>query len=126
MTFSKDEEKQVNADDNSILCTLASKQASNCRSADVLGGACNKKDLKILSNCEEVIGTVMHTKKMEITSLYEEVRHKYNDLLNKNKTSGYFIVEIVPKDQNNKDVIKPNTGDKADVWGAMVTDKPKG
>jgi len=47
-------------------------------------------------------------------------------LLNKNKTSGYFIVEIVPKDQNNKDVIKPNTGDKADVWGAMVTDKAKG
>lgn len=53
------------------------------------------------------------------------VRHKYNDLLNKNKKSGYFIVEIVPKDQNNKDVIKPDTGDKADVSGAMVTDKSK-
>ena len=99
------------------------QQLSEC---DVLGGACNKKDLKILSNCEEVIGTVMHTKKMEITSLYEELRHKYNDLLNKNKTSGYFSVEIVPKDQNTKDEIKPNTSDKADAWGAMVTDKPKG
>ena len=54
------------------------------------------------------------------------VRHKYNDLLNKNKTSGYFSVEIVPKDQNTKDEIKPNTSDKADAWGAMVTDKPKG
>ena len=43
------------------------------------------------------------------------VRHKYNDLLNKNETSGYFIVEIVLKDQNNNDVIKPNTGDKACV-----------
>lgn len=37
-----------------------------------------------------------------------------------------LIVEIVPKDQKNKDVIKPKTGDKVDVWGAWVTDKPKG
>ena len=55
LTLSKDEEKQVNEDDNSILCTLASKQDSNRRSANVLGGACNKKDLKILSNCEELL-----------------------------------------------------------------------
>jgi hypothetical protein len=47
--------------------------------------------------------------------------------INKKKTVGYLIVEIVPKDQkNNKDVIKPKTGDKVDVWGAWVTDKPKG
>jgi len=55
LTLSKDEEKQLNENDNSILCTLASKQDSNRRSANVLGGACNKKDLKILSNCEELL-----------------------------------------------------------------------
>ena len=132
LTLSKDEAKQVNQDDNKILSVHASKQGSNCRSGDVLAGASNKKDLKILSNCEEVIGTVKHTKKMNDGD-YKfalKVRDQYKDLLNKinnKKTGGYLIVEIVPKDQkNNKDVVKPKTGDKVDVWGAWVTDKPKG
>jgi hypothetical protein len=59
-----------------------------------------------------------------------KVRDQYKDLLNKindKKTGGYLIVEIVPKDQkHNEDVVKPKTGDKVDVWGAWVTDKPKG
>jgi len=132
LTLSNDEAKQVNQDDNKILSVHASKQGSNCRSGDVLAGASNKKDLKVLSNCEEVIGTVKHTKKMNDGD-YKfalKVRDQYKDLLNKinnKKTGGYLIVEIVPKDQkNNKDVVKPKTGDKVDVWGAWVTDKPKG
>ncbi len=123
LTLSKDEAKQVNQDDNKILSVYASKQGSNCRSGDVLAGA---------SNCEEVIGTVKHTKKMNDGD-YKfalKVRDQYKDLLNKinnKKTGGFLIVEIVPKDQkNNKDVVKPKTGDKVDVWGAWVTDKPKG
>jgi hypothetical protein len=63
LTLSKDEAKQVSQDDNKILSVHASKQGNNCRSGDVLAGASNKKDLKILSNCEEVIGTVKHTKR---------------------------------------------------------------
>lgn len=132
LTLSKDEAKQVNQDDNKILSVHASKQGSNCRSGDVLAGASNKKDLKILSNYEEVIGTVKHTKKMNDGD-YKfalKVRDQYKDLLNKinnKKTGGYLIVEIVPKDQkHNEDVVKPKTGDKVDVWGAWVTDKPKG
>ena len=132
LTLSNDEAKQVNQDDNKILSVHASKQGSNCRSGDVLAGASNKKDLKVLSNCEEVIGTVKHTKKMNDGD-YKfalKVRDQYKDLLNKisnKKTGGYLMVEIVPKDQkNNKDVVKPKTGDKVDVWGAWVTDKPKG
>jgi len=132
LTLSKDEAKQVNQDDNKILSVHASKQGSNFRSGDVLAGASNKKDLKILSNCEEVIGTVKHTKKMNDGD-YKfalKVRDQYKDLLNKindKKTGGYLIVEIVPKDQkHNEDVVKPKTGDKVDVWGAWVTDKPKG
>ncbi|MGB8159316.1 MAG: hypothetical protein WCE93_04145 [Nitrososphaeraceae archaeon] len=132
LTLSKDEAKQVNQDDNKILSVHASKQGSNCRSGDVLAGASNKKDLKILSNCEEVIGTVKHTKKMNDGDyrFALKVRDQYKDLLNKinnKKTGGYLIVEIVPKDQkHNEDVVKPKTGDKVDVWGAWVTDKPKG
>ena len=49
-----------------------------------------------------------------------KVRDQYKDLLNKIKTGGYLIVEIVPKDQDNKNVIKPKTGNKVD---GMVTDK---
>ena len=52
LTLSKDEAKQVNQDDNKILSVHASAQGSNCRSGDVLSGASNKKDLKILSKCE--------------------------------------------------------------------------
>ena len=132
LTLSKDEAKQLNQDVNKILSVHASKQGSNCRSGDVLAGASNKKDLKILSNCEEVIGTVKHTKKMNDGD-YKfalKVRDQYKDLLNKinnKKTGGYLIVEIVPKAQkHNEDVVKPKTGDKVDVWGAWVTDKPKG
>jgi hypothetical protein len=132
LRLSSQEEKQVNQDDNKILSVHASAQGSNCRTGDVLAGASNKKDLKILSKCEEVIGTVKHTKKMNDGD-YKfalKVRDQYKDLLNKinkKKTGGFLIVEIVPKDQkNHKDVIKPKTGDKVDVWGAWVTDKPKG
>jgi hypothetical protein len=133
LTLTKSEEKQVNQDDNKILSSSASasKQSNNCRSGDVLKGASNKKDLKLLSKCEEVIGTVQHAKKMSDGD-YKfalKVRDKYKFLINKinkKKTGGFLIVEIVPRDQKNKDVIKPKTGDKVDVWGAWVTDKPKG
>ena len=131
ITLSKDEQKQVEQDDNKILSVHTSKLDGNCRTGDVLAGASNKKDLKILSKCEEVIGTVKHTKKMNDGD-YKfalKVRDQYKDLLNKinkKKTGGYLIVEIVPKDQDNKNVIKPKTGNKVDVWGAWVTDKPKG
>jgi len=113
------------------LSVHTSKLDGNCRTGDVLAGASNKKDLKILSKCEEVIGTVKHTKKMNDGD-YKfalKVRDQYKDLLNKinkKKAGGYLIVEIVPKDQDNKNVIKPKTGNKVDVWGAWVTDKPKG
>jgi hypothetical protein len=131
--LTNEEEKQVNQEDNKILSSSASasKQSINCRSGDVLNGASNKKDLKLLSKCEEVIGTVQHAKKMSDGD-YKfalKVRDKYKSLLNKinnKKTGGFLIIEIVPKDQKNKDVIKPKTGDKVDVWGAWVTDKPKG
>ena len=131
ITLTKDEQKQVEQEDSKILSVHTSKLDGNCRTGDVLAGASNKKDLKILSKCEEVIGTVKHTKKMNDGD-YKfalKVRDQFKDLLNKinkKKTGGYLVVEIVPKDQNNKNVIKPKTGDKVDVWGAWVTDKPKG
>lgn len=129
--MSEEEAKQVNQEDSKILSIHASSQDNNCRDGNVLAGASNKKDLRILSKFEEVIGTVKHTKKMNDGD-YKfalKVRDKYKFLLNKinkKKTGGYLIVEIVPKDQKDKNILKPKKGDRVDVWGAWVTDKPKG
>ena len=45
---------------------------------------------------------------------------------NNQKTDGLLVVEIVPKDQNIARVFLPKAGDRVDIWGAWVTDKPKG
>jgi len=45
---------------------------------------------------------------------------------NKQKTDGFFVVEIVPEDENIENGNLPKTGDQVHVWGAWVTDKPKG
>ena len=48
-----------------------------------------------------------------------KVGDQYEDLLNKinkKKTGGYLIVEIVPKDQDNKNVIKPKIGNKVNSF----------
>ena len=58
-----------------------------------------------------------------------KLKGKYDFLLNKvnkKKTGGYLIVEIVPKDQDSKDVVLQDKGDKVAVWRQWVTDKPKG
>jgi hypothetical protein len=39
---------------------------------------------------------------------------------------GSLVIEIVPRDQDSKYVDLPNNGDKVEVWGAWVKDKPKG
>jgi len=58
-----------------------------------------------------------------------DVEDKYKYLLNEkndDKTDGYLVVEIVPPDQDSKNIVLPDSGDKVHVWGAWVTDKPKG
>ena len=45
---------------------------------------------------------------------------------NNEKTDGFMVVEIVPPDQGTNGVILPKEGDHVHVWGAWVTDKPKG
>jgi hypothetical protein len=36
------------------------------------------------------------------------------------------VVEIVPPDQGKSGIILPKEGDHVHIWGAWVTDKPKG
>ena len=104
---------------------------NNCKSEKVLKGASNKKDLKILSECEKATGKVKHVQKMPDGDykFLLKLDKEYKSLLNKDnkkKTDGNLVVEVVPRDQDSKYVELPDKGDNVEVWGAWVIDKPKG
>jgi hypothetical protein len=104
---------------------------NNCKSNKVLKGASNKKDLKILSECEKAVGKVKHVQEMPDGDykFLLKLDKEYKSLLNKDnqkKTGGTLVVEIVPTDQDSKYIELPDKGDNVEVWGAWVIDKPKG
>jgi hypothetical protein len=104
---------------------------NNCKSNKVLKGASNKKDLKILSECEKAVGKVKHVQEMPDGDykFLLKLDKEYKSLLNKDnqkKTGGNLVVEIVPTDQDSKYIELPDKGDNVEVWGAWVIDKPKG
>jgi hypothetical protein len=113
--------------------SASSLDQNNCRSGDVLKGAGNKKDLKILSKCETargIVHDVHHHMKDGDYKFGLDVEKKYKHLLNKGndkkRVGGNLIVEIVPKDRKSSDVYLPENGDDVRVWGAWVKDKPNG
>lgn len=126
-----DEQKKV--DDNDIKSMEQHKtlKDENCRDGDVLNGASNEEDLKVLADCQDAVGDVMHTKKMDdgdykfLVKLDDKYKFLINDK-NDEKTDGLLVIEVVPKDQNIENVDLPKSGDKVHIWGAWVTDKPKG
>ena len=104
---------------------------NNCKSEKVLKGASNKKDLKILSECEKATGKVKHVQEMPDGDykFLLKLDKEYKSLLNKDnkkKTDGNLVVEVVRRDQDSKYVELPDKGDNVEVWGAWVIDKPKG
>jgi len=126
-----EEQKRIESEDQIVIREHKSLTGPNCRTGDVLNGASNEKDLKVLSECQEAIGIVKLTKKMDDGDFkfLLDLDKKFDFLLNEGntqKTDGLLVVEIVPKDQNIAGVFLPKTGDKVDIWGAWVTDKPKG
>ncbi len=102
----KDEQKKVEDQDKKTTEEHKSSNVDNCRDGNVLDGASNQEDLRVVADCQEAVGDVMHTKKMD--------------------DDGFLVVEVVPKDQDIKSVDLPKEGDKVHIWGAWVTDKPKG
>ena len=127
----EEEQKEVEEQDQLAIKEHKAENDKDCRDGNVLKGASNAADLKVLSECQEAVGEVVHTKNMNDGD-YKFLLHvedKYNYLLNEKnneKTDGYLVIEIVPPDQNLKDIVLPDSGDKVHVWGAWVTDKPKG
>jgi hypothetical protein len=126
-----DQQKKVDDDDKKTVEVHKSIAGDNCRNGNVLSGASNEEDLKVLAECQEAVGNVMHTKKMDDGDykFLLKLDDKYDFLINdKNneKTDGLLVVEVVPDDQNIDSVALPESGDKVHIWGAWVTDKPKG
>lgn len=126
-----DEQKKVDDDDKKTVEVHKSISGENCRNGNVLSGASNEEDLKVLAECQEAVGDVMHTKKMDDGDykFLLKLDDKYDFLINdKNneKTDDLLVVEVVPDDQNIDSVVLPESGDKVHIWGAWVTDKPKG
>jgi hypothetical protein len=126
-----EEQKRIETRDVIVIKEHKALTGPNCRTGNVLSGASNEKDLRVLSECQDAIGVVKHTKKMDDGDykFFLDVDKKYDFLLNdknREKTDGFLVVEIVPKDQDIAGVYLPKSGDQVHIWGAWVTDKPKG
>ena len=126
-----EEQNRIESTDRIIETQHKALTGPDCRSGNVLAGASNAGDLRVLSECQDATGTVMHTKKMDDGDykLFLKLDEKFKFLANEKnneKTDGFMVVEIVPPDQGTNGVILPKEGDHVHVWGAWVTDKPKG
>ncbi len=119
---------------NGYVMAAAAKQQvddKNCRSGDVLNGVEKKERFTILSRCEVAEGKVHDVTKVSDGDykFHLELKSKYKYLLNDGnlkKTNGMLIIEVIPKDQGSKSLELPNNNDQIVLWGAWVTDNPKG
>jgi len=105
--------------------------ATNCRQGNVLDGVVRPARFTVLSTCEMAIGIVHDMKgTKEDDGDYEfslDVEQPYKKLLNDQNNShrnGMLVVEIIPNDQDLPNVQIPKDGDRIEVHGAWVTDKP--
>jgi len=126
-----EDQKRIESLDRDIVPQHKALTGPDCRTGNVLAGSSNEKDLRILSECQEATGIVMHTKKMDDGDFkfFLKLDDKFKFLTNEKngeKTDGFLVVEIVPPDQGKSGIILPKEGDQVHIWGAWVTDKPKG
>ena len=126
-----EEQNRVESSDRVIVTQHKALTGPDCKTGNVLAGASNEEDLRVLSECQEATGVVMHTKKMDDGDFkfFLKLDDKFKFLTNEknnDKTDGFLVVEIVPPDQGKSGIIFPKEGDHVHIWGAWVTDKPKG
>ena len=129
--ISIEEQNRIESQDKIIVTEHRAITGPDCRTGDVLAGASNAEDLRVLLECQEATGTVMHTKNMDdgdykfFLKLDPQFEFLVNDK-NREETEGFLVVEIVPPDRNIQGVYLPQDGERVHLWGAWVTDKPKG
>jgi hypothetical protein len=127
--ISVEEQTRIESQDKIIITEHRGITGPECRPGNVLEGASNAEDLRVLAECQDATGTVMHTKKMDdgdykfFLDVDEQFKFLVNDK-NNEKTEGFLVVEIVPPHQDG--MYLPKDGDRVHVWGAWVTDEPKG
>ena len=127
--ISIEEQTRIESDDKIIITEHTGISGPECKAGNVLEGASNAEDLRVLAECQDAIGTVMHTKKMDdgdykfFLDVEEPFKFLMNDK-NNDETEGFLVVEIVPPHQDG--MYLPKDGDRVHIWGAWVTDKPKG
>jgi len=127
--ISIEEQNTIESQDKIIVTEHTILTGPDCRSGNVLDGATNAEDLRVLLECQDATGIVMHTKKMDdgdykfFLKLDPQFEFLVNDK-NREETEGFLVVEIVPPHQDG--MYLPKDGDRVHVWGAWVTDKPKG
>jgi hypothetical protein len=126
-----EDQNRIESSDRVIVTQHKALTGPDCKTGNVLAGASNEEDLRILSECQQATGVVMHTKKMDDGDFkfFLKLDDKFKFLANEknnDKTDGFLVVEIVPPDQGKSGIILPKEGDRVHIWGAWVTDKPKG
>ncbi len=112
---------------------MQTKSGPDCRQGNVLAGTGRQARFLVLSTCEKAVGVVHNmTGQRQDDGDYQfniDVDEPYKRLLNGNnikQVNGMLVVEIIPKDQNNPNVAIPKNGDRIEVYGAWVTDRPHG
>ena len=126
-----EDQNRVESSDRVIVTQHKALTGPDCKTGNVLAGASNEENLRVLSECQEATGVIMHTKKMDDGDFkfFLKLDDKFKFLTNEknnDKTDGFLVVEIVPPDQGKSGIILPKEGDHVHIWGAWVTDKPKG
>ena len=125
----KADQDRIESQDKIVVTERKGITGPDCRPGNVLDGASNAEDLRVLAECQDATGIVMHTKKMDDGDykIFLKVDEQFKFLVNEKndeKTDGFLVVEIVPPHQDG--MYLPKDGDNVHVWGAWVTDKPKG
>ena len=126
-----EDQNRIESSDRVIVTQHKALTGPDCKTGNVLAGASNEENLRVLSECQEATGVVMHTKKMDDGDFkfFLKLDDKFKFLTNEknnDKTDGFLVVEIVPPDQGKSGIVLPKEGDRVHIWGAWVTDKPKG
>ena len=126
-----EDQNRIESSDRVIVTQHKALTGPDCKTGNVLAGASNEENLRVLSECQEAAGVVMHTKKMDDGDFkfFLKLDDKFKFLTNEknnDKTDGFLVVEIVPPDQGKSGIVLPKEGDRVHIWGAWVTDKPKG
>jgi len=125
--ISVDEQNRIESEDKVLITQHVALTDPACRTGNVLAGIPNAQDLRILLACQDAIGTVVHTKKLDnghfvfFLDLDQQFKFLLNDR-NNQETAGLLVIEIVPQDQTIPGVFLPADGDRVHVWGTWVTD----